>query len=345
VEDRYFTTVYLWCVLPLAVLFLILLVGAARALWATAAASREEGRSFFMLRHLFNSDGAYSAIVNQHASMALLWTYLVLPPVANKQLQALDCIPFSHDGSSYLRVDTGINCDSAEYKSFVSSVGVFIGIYQSMPVIWFALLYRLRHQLNPESASDDERLALFVRDRNVDLSHLRFLFSDYKTNKWWFEVAEMYRRIVFIGVLPLASPVPATRASLGCVLAIMSVAYFREGRPFRVGFTNAIAHVAQFVILVTFYAALSIDTGVMVDFGLQDTGMGIFLVVTNVAIFGLTAFLGWSRYRVDQAKAALKKSKAQRLEDGSSFTAEKFKTTFDAVVQTSVSARVCLYRL
>jgi hypothetical protein len=28
---------------------------------------------------------------------------------------------------------------------------------------------------------------------------------------------------------------------------------------------------AQFVILLTFYAALSIDTGVMVDFGLKVT--------------------------------------------------------------------------
>lgn len=46
------------------------------------------------------------------------------------------------------------------------------------------------------------------------------------------------------------------------MLAVFSVAYFREERPFRVKLTNVIAYAAQFVILVTFYAALSIDTGV-----------------------------------------------------------------------------------
>jgi hypothetical protein len=108
-----------------------------------------------------------------------------------------------------------------------------------------------------------------MRDRDKKLDALRFLFQDYKCANWWFEVAEMYRRVCFIGVLPLTSPVSATRASLGCILAIGSVAYFREKQPYRVAFTNFIAHAAQFVILLTYYAALSIDTGVMVDFGLQ----------------------------------------------------------------------------
>jgi len=33
---------------------------------------------------------------------------------------------------------------------------------------------------------------------------------------------------MFVGILPLTSPISATRASLGCVLAIASVAYYRE---------------------------------------------------------------------------------------------------------------------
>ena len=99
-------------------------------------------------------------------------------------------------------------------------------------------------------------------------------------DKWWFEVADLYRRVVFIGVLPLASTSTATRASLGLVLSILSIAYFREEQPYRVRFTNVIAHVAQFVILVTFYAALTIETGVMMDFGLKDAGMGVFLMLS-----------------------------------------------------------------
>lgn len=82
--------------------------------------------------------------------------------------------------------------------------------------------------------------------------------------QWWFEVAEMYRRVVFVGVLPLASPNSATKASLGCVLAMASVVYFNSTSPYRVPYTNFIAYTAQYVILIVFYAALAIDTGVMV---------------------------------------------------------------------------------
>lgn len=51
---------------------------------------------------------------------------------------------------------------------------------------------------------------------------------------------------------------------------------------------------------MTFYAALSIETGVMMDFGLGGVGMGIFLVLTNLVIFGLLLYLGWKRFIRDQ---------------------------------------------
>jgi len=90
----------------------------------------------------------------------------------------------------------------------------------------------------------------------------------------------MYRRMVFVSAIPLSSPEPATRASLGCVLAIASMVFYREVAPFTTEFTNFIAYVAQLVIFLTFYAALGIETGVMMDFGLKDVGMGVFLMLS-----------------------------------------------------------------
>jgi hypothetical protein len=73
------------------------------------------------------------------------------------------------------------------------------------------------------------------------------LFIDYKCNKWWFEVAEMYRRIIFIGILPLVSPRPATRASFGLLFGFFGAVYFITQEPYRVEFTNAISLVAQVI--------------------------------------------------------------------------------------------------
>lgn len=230
VQNRYFVTVYLWSCIPIILAAALLLLGMLR---------------YGQLRYLERPDEEKVAVVNQHIWMLLLLSYLVLPPVANKQLQSLDCIPFKHDGSRYLRVDTSVDCDSGDYLEFQSHVAMFIVIYQCIPIIWMALLYRKRRELNPLTSNHDELLANHMRQHNSDLKPLRFLFKDYKCDKWWFEVAEMYRRIFFVGILPLISPVSATRASFGCVLAIASVVYFREEQPYRVRFTNFIAYVAQ----------------------------------------------------------------------------------------------------
>jgi len=156
-----------------------------------------------------------------------------------------------------------------------------------IPVLWFWLLWGRRHDLDPSVSNSDPRLGLYVRDRDETLSSLRFLFDSYRCDRWWFEVAEIYRRVVFVSVIPLVSVNKATRASLGCVLAVLSMLYYREEKPFRTTFTNLIAYIAQAAILMTFYAALSIETGVMIDFGLKDFGMGLFLAISNLCVLGL----------------------------------------------------------
>jgi len=225
-QYRYYATVYLWCCIPILFSCVILSLCGVR-IFFTAKDQDEK-----------------SKVVNQHIWAFLLLTYLVLPPVAMKQLQSLDCIPFSHDGSSYLRVDTGVNCESHNYLVFKSLVIIFFFIYQLIPIFWMAILYKHKSALYIPR-NDNEEFAMRERDANQELSHIKFLFKDYKGDKWWFEVAEMYRRIMFIGVLPLFTPVASKRASLGCVFAIFSVVYFREEEPFRIEFTNTISYLAQ----------------------------------------------------------------------------------------------------
>ena len=142
-----------------------------------------------------------------------------------------------------------------------------------------------------------------------------------------------YRRIIICGVIPLCSTVNATRASLGVVLAILSLMYFREERPYREKQVNFIAYVAQFAILVTFYAALSIDTNVMMDFGLKDLGMGLFLCAVTLSVLGLAAALGVNRVRRHSREERIKQSKAAKVEDASTFTANKFRTTVQELLR------------
>jgi len=66
--------------------------------------------------------------------------------------------------------------------------------------------------------------------------------------------------------------------------------------------------------------------------------MGIFLVMTNISISMLALWLGWARFKKDRRKKQLRNAKASNVESAAAFTADKFKTTFDAIAQTQVPA-------
>lgn len=53
----------------------------------------------------------------------------------------------------------------------------------------------------------------------------------------------------------------------------------------------------QFIILVTFYCALSIETGLMMDFELEGMYLGIFLIVVNLAITVLAFSFAWTKLK------------------------------------------------
>jgi hypothetical protein len=233
--EAYYSTTYLWCFIPMILAFGVVAVGAIR--WLFVVESSATNRSDGLMK-------SRERITSQHVWLLLFLSYLILPPVTNKQLQVFDCIELDSK-ERYLRTNTTIDCKSSDYLSFKYVIIILLCIYQCIPLCWFTLLYQQRASLNPDTSSHDEKLALYIRDNHAELRPLKFLFVDYKCSKWWFEIADMYRRIAFIGVLPLVSPRSEIKSSFGCILAILSVAYFREEKPYRVRFTNFIAHIAQ----------------------------------------------------------------------------------------------------
>jgi hypothetical protein len=322
-EGVYYMTVYLWCLIPLIMVAVIIIVGVARSAKQVSIPNAVERQA------------QLKRIKDQHVWMVLFLSYLVLPAVSSKQLQAFDCISLKSN-KMYLRSDTSIDCKSDGYIAFKVVVGMFVALYQLVPIAWMFLLYQNKGALNPHSLNHDEKLATYIRDSNTELAHLRFLFVDYKCDKWWFEIADMYRRIMFIGVVPLISPRSATRASFGCILAVISVVYFREEQPYRQGFTNVIAYVAQFCILLTFYGAMAIETRSMITFGLQGVSLGVFLFVTNLVIAVLCFWFAWLSYHKEQQRKVVKETKADSNEDARGFSSKKFNTTFEALWRHSI---------
>lgn len=278
---------------------------------------------------------------NQHINISLMVVFVVLPPVAKKQFRALDCVVLE-DGSSYLRDDTGIDCLSDGYRRFSLINGCLIAIYQSIPLAYIFLLCRVRHKLSPligENESTQEALAR--RDTDKDLDAIRFLFNDTKIDRWYFEVLELYRRIIFTAVLPLLSKDSAIIAYIGCLMGLVSVIYFRELLPFRTDFTNLIAVVCQYVILIVFLCALMIETNSRELFKFTDFSFGLFLIGINVIILVLVVYGGLLRYR--DAQHIAQSIKELEIESAVDFTSEEFADAISSLQLTVPKTHILAY--
>jgi hypothetical protein len=182
-------------------------------------------------------------LMEQHLYFFLLLGFIVLPTVSMLQFTALECTDLA-DGSSYLRVDTSISCHSSSYKSFLIMDGFLIVIYQSVPLLWFVLLYRIRDKVHPKGAAKHRVVAANrktvkrrsnvtttdvnakitqellsetekteVRGRNGDpsIQYVAFLWKDYRPERWYFEVFEMCKsclRCTFSILNPPPPPAP-----------------------------------------------------------------------------------------------------------------------------------------
>jgi len=267
-----FTTVIAWSLIPVFLEVLCLLLCVIRR---ARARTRVESKE----------------ILRQHSSFFFVMTYIVMPPICRYQFQALDCINI--DENKYLRANTTVDCDSARYAEFKVLDVVLVLSWMSVPLIWLSILYRKRHRLNPIQAVDLSH-ALRLQRADKGLSASAFLWMEYQPKFYYWEALEIYRRVFFVGIVPLISPDSSRRAAFGLFAAICSAVSLRELEPFRVPIANLLSHVAQYVIMLNYGAALCISTGVSDN--LNPLVFGLILVAVNLVVIGLSLYSGAQRH-------------------------------------------------
>jgi len=241
-------------------------------------------------------------ILEEHMAVFLVVSYLVLPSVTMVQFKSLRCTDYSNiirSGASehsgvFLNSDSSVDCQSKEHHNFILVITPLIVIYQAIPVLYYILLYRVRHKLNPkEDASGDKAVhVLHSAKTDLQLMPLKFLFKGYEPEFWYWEIVETYRRIVFISLIPVIINTTTRRAVVGSLLAIMSSVLYREMNPFKTPSTNMLSMVAQYQIMITYIAAMLLDANLLVGLSehLQGALLGGVLALLNLLV--LLMFVG-----------------------------------------------------
>jgi hypothetical protein len=154
IPGNYLSLVLFWSLLPLLICLLNELVCRVRIslLWYHMSNNNNNNDSLddvsgedVSMASLMQT--AVKKIKNEHFSFFLLLMFTLLPPVVRRQFVALYC--FDLQGEQYLKIDSSIDCNSAEYELFRIYDILAIMVYMMIPLLWATLLYRKRFSINP----------------------------------------------------------------------------------------------------------------------------------------------------------------------------------------------------
>ena len=273
----------------------------------------------------------------------LTTTYLFLPTASLSQFKGMNCFSYEASTQSFLKADSSIDCNGPAHQTFVIYNGILIIFYQSVIVFYFLILYLKLDKINPSVKVDgDVSAALRLRDLDRSIDHIRFLFNDTRVTCWYHEVLDMYRRMFFIGVLPLTAEEPAIKAYIGAAAAMLMTVYFREVLPSRNPFTNLLAIVSQYQILFVFLAALFIITRAIRIVNVSEFALGCLLVFANTIVLVGAIYAGWLSYLRELKRMKRRERKVSKIEYAAEFDDEKFELVLGSVSETSIDESTIL---
>jgi len=326
------SNVYSTSAFPLILVTLIWVAYWVERGWHALKVSR--GAVFTLKQERLFRKGLYDGYFAQ----TLTTTYLFLPTATMSQFKGLNCFSYEASTQSYLKADSSIDCNGPAHQSFIIYNALMILFFQSIIVFYFLILYLNLDKINPIRKCDgDTAAALRLRDLDRTIDHIRFLFNDTRVTCWYHEVIDMYRRMFFIGVLPLTAEEPVTKAYIGAGLAMAMTIYFREMMPSRNPFTNLLAVVSQYQILFVFLAALFIITAAIDRVNVSQFALGCLLVFANSIVLLGAIYAGWLAHLRDLKRMKRRERKVIKIEYAVQFEDEKFESTLESVADSSLA--------
>lgn len=127
--------------------------------------------------------------------------------------------------SKYLRADYSVPCQGEKYNRFLLVAYISTAYSFALPAVSFIALWRARLTTEGTGTSHD-----LVSCREM-ISGLRFLFENYKTRSWYWELVEMSRKVILTSGLILVGQESRSYIGLALVIAGMYGILFAWVKP------------------------------------------------------------------------------------------------------------------
>jgi len=189
--------------------------------------------------------------------------------------------------NEYLKADYSVQCQGKKYNHLLIVAYISTAYILALPAASFIALWRKRRSelvsTNRDTASSTEII-----------TGLRFLFENYKTRSWYWEMVEMSRKIILTSVLFLVGQESRSYIGLAWVVAGMYGMLFCWVKPIQDAFENRLMSTSLAVTFVNLGigAVSRIPAENIPGLTYQDTEAVIFKILiigANTSVIGLLA--------------------------------------------------------
>ena len=146
--------------------------------------------------------------------------------------------------NKYLRVDYSIRCQGPKYNSLLIVAYVSVVFVIALPAAAFITLWRKRR------AMIGVQEAKTPQTPGPSITGLRFLFENYKTHSWYWELVEMSRKVILTSGLVLLGRESRSYIGFALVIAGMYGMTFSWIKPIKDPFENRLMSTSLVVTVV-----------------------------------------------------------------------------------------------
>jgi len=206
-------------------------------------------------------------------SMALLLTFLIYSSVSTTVFTMFVCDDLD-DGTSYLRADYRIDCNSSKHTALQIYAGFMVVLYAfGIPVLYACLLLKNRGILQKHGREENGRVALFAD-----------LWQPYKHNRYFYEIVEYCRRIMLTGVVVFVYPDSAAQIAVALMMAIVFFVVFEALAPYDFSFDLWASRTGHAIVVASMFLALLLKVDVSEEQAKSQRAFEAVLVAVNVMI-------------------------------------------------------------
>jgi hypothetical protein len=174
--------------------------------------------------------------------LVLRLLFFIYPVVTNVAFDAFHCYSFQ-DGDGWLAADVSVVChregvETDEYRAIQGMAWVVVALYPcGLIAINGAFLLAAREAIHSGHHTPLSRAT-------------RFLYSDYSPLCFWWELAEMMRRLVLVGIMNVVQRGSVTQLLVACVFCAIYFAIQMQLQPYNNVSGNFLANACNFAMIV-----------------------------------------------------------------------------------------------